>query len=138
MPPKPKTRHSSGGKYGGTSHELPTADLPTYRQVIQGCYFEKELNPQKTPREISQIINDKLVERWAKANPRIVLLFEESIRQKVERVYTSATKISQKHEKKSVKKTLDGKLDKLFDLAACVCDLPEASCLEINCKKLKC
>ena len=97
-----------------------------------------ERDPNLTTRDISKNVAGQLIEKWQKVNPKLVLLLEDSVVLKVERVFKTAKDINNKKATTKVKKQLDKKLNKLFDIAACECDLPEVSCKEAKCKTTNC
>ena len=135
---KIKTWHQSGDKYGGDFCELPVADLATNRQVIQACYYEKQMQDQLKCREVCVNVAQKLRRKWSEANPNIIQLGEKVVINKVEKLYKKAVEINSKKAKATVKEQLDKRLDRLFDLACCNCDLPIVSCQDVRCKTPDC
>lgn len=135
---KRNTRHASGDLYGGSFCDLPVADLATHRQVIQACYFEKKQGSQLTNREVCKLVAEKLIKVWNNANPRITLLGDKTIINKVDNLHNVAQSVNHKKAKKVTKTATDLKLDKLFDIGACKCSLPVVTCSDVKCRAGTC
>ena len=139
-----KTRHKSGNKFFGKSGHLPASELPTLKQVLAHCELEREIRNERNINysEISRVVESELRVLWENVNPRLVIISEDMVCQKIVRAYKSAQDVSRHHgsggsnSSKKVK-ALSSKLDKLFDLIKCQC--PVVSCESYkNCKKKPC
>ena len=123
-----KTRINSG-RFAGKASDLPVSDLPTYKQLIQyGYKIEKELfNGQKIDSvSIVTKVNSDLQKLWYRVNPNLPLIKDKPLKNKISRTFKkvlSAERIQSKNHKSSIS-WLEKKLETLFDLSACRCDLP--------------
>ena len=126
-----RTRHESS-RYAGLPSELPTSDLPTYRQVVQYSYLlEKTLCDSSnisSPNIVSKVASD-LMNLWSAVNPRLPMIHEKSLHTKISRLFLKVITAEKKcKDKENSKKYLDCKFEKLFDLSACDCGLPVLTC----------
>jgi hypothetical protein len=137
---RPLTRKKSEGKYGGGPCDLLLSDPSTYRQLIQYYYYLHYVNPGADFWAIVQRVSKDLKSIWSQVNPRLPLVNDKSMDRKVKDLLMTVKDINRKHAKATVKRNLDGKLDKLFDISACSCSLDIVPCSDsrVYCKKAKC
>ena len=116
------------GRFAGKPSDLPVSDLPTYKEVIQyGYKIEKELfNGQKIDSvSIVTKVSSDLQKLWYRVNPNPPLIKDKPLKNKISRTFQkmlSAERIQSKNHISSIS-WLDKKMETLFDLSACRCDL---------------
>lgn len=137
---RPHTRSKSEENYGGYPCDLITTDPSTYRQLIQFYYFLDSSDIKPNFWAIVRRISCVLKSIWLSVNPRLPLINDKSIETKVKNLFATVKNINRKHTKANIKRNLDSKLDKLFDISACCCSLDIVSCnnVYVKCKKEKC
>ncbi len=120
-----KGKKKVSSKYAGAPSDLQTREPCTLREMIQCYYYVKEHNPKLTVYEISKIINGKIKHVWSLVTESLPLQPDLLVIQKIERIITKVININGKKGKPLAwKKQLDPILDRLFDISACICDLP--------------
>lgn len=139
MGPKRKpTRAKDAEKYAGHAAKLPESDLPTYGDIARYFYLVQE-----TERDFAtqvNIVKEGLEVLWQKCNPALPVLDKLTIRRKLvmflERVKSDHRKSLKVHHKE----TILAQENKLFDIAACTCDLRELPCTSkfVNCNAENC
>ena len=139
------TRNSTACALIGPPSDLPTAELPTLRQVLQKCMLFKTRSTNKrlpAPR-IAKGVYMELFELWRSVHPNIPLFTSNAVRNKVQASYLQYTQIKGGTEnKKAVKDSFMSRLDRLYDICSCTCKfLPhQDTCVEgcdtihIDCK----
>ena len=133
---KPKKKLRSIVRYGGKQSELPVAELPTNRQIIQYYYHLKDQDLEAKPiYDYAKLITEKLVALWRRVNPRLGLIAR--IDNKVKILLDVAYKANFKY-KCTKKKTVTENLDRLFDISSCSCDLPTVPCDDTRVKCQRC
>ena len=95
---KRKTRHSSDLKFGGGPSPLIETEPPTY--------FQNKSNIDISSRDLSTLILGDLVNIWRTFNPRIPLLSDLSIENKINTTITRASEINRKSLKNGSKEPL--------------------------------
>ena len=103
---KRKTRHSSDLKFGGGPSPLIETEPPTYRDIIKFSYFQNKSNIDISSRDLSTLILGDLVNIWKTVNPRIPLLSDLSIENKINTTITRASEINRKSLKNGSKEPL--------------------------------
>ena len=130
---KHKTRHSSGNTIVGDSSELPTADLPTLRNVLAYGLLLKERSTVASHLISNQDLEKELcvaIENiWARVN--VVIQDDKNVIKRIKSDWEMMTKISTKKAKKKDERILKDKLDRCFNILTCRC--PYVSCSEMNC-----
>ena len=87
---------------------------------------------------ISKLIAKDVIDIWKAVNPRLPLLKEISVVNKVKILcFQKAKQISRKHLPAAQTKFRKEKLDTFFDISSCSCNLPILSCDNINVKCTK-
>ena len=87
---------------------------------------------------ISKLIAKEVIDIWKAVNPRLPLLKEISVVNKVKVLcFQKAKQINRKHLPAAQRKFWKEKLDTLFDISSCSCNLPIVSCDNINVKCTK-
>ena len=89
------TRKSTICPIIGPPSDLPTAELPTLRQVLQKCLLVKTSSTnQKLPAtHIALKVSNPLIKLWTSVHPNIPLFAPDSIRTKVKTSYIKYTLI---------------------------------------------
>ena len=135
------TRSDSGKKFGGQPSPLNETDPPCLRQVIQYSYFLQNSHPDLKDYDIAKIITKDVIKIWKSVNPRLLLYEEYYVVKLVDRVcFKKAKDINRKRLSKLQEQNLEEKLDKLFDISACTCNLPIRPCDDkvVKCHKENC
>jgi hypothetical protein len=135
------TRRSSGKYFGGQPSPLDITEPPTNRQVIQYSYFIKNSCPDIKEYDISKMIADDVVKIWSSVNPSLPLHDTYNVVKSVDRLcFKKAKEINRKCLSKVQVQNMEKKLDKLFDISACTCNLPILPCDDraVRCNKEKC
>ena len=123
--PKIKTRkHAATTQFGSGASDLRTTEPCTLREVIQYSYFKQNKNNGMTIHRLSEDIYEDIKAVWIKVNPALPLLSKKSVVKKLTDNLTKVKSINQR-KKISFKTFLEKKLDRLFDISACQCDLPD-------------
>ena len=127
----------------GPSKALPTADLPTLRDVLQQVLLLKESRPTKEKSiSVFEDVTSMVVEKWRHASIRLVQpetrISNPSIHQKIERSWERITSYRGKKKGRGRSKGDDfhAKLDKLFSILICHC--PFISCEVAKCQEQDC
>ena len=120
----PKTRKSTICDLIGSPSDLPAAELPTMRQVLQKCLLVKtrSTNEKLHTKVIALEVSQELILLWKSVHPKIPLFTSDAVRLKVNKSYTAYIQIRRgRKNKKAVKKSFMSKLDKLYDICSCRC-----------------
>ena len=122
----------------GSSSQLSSNELPTLRDILQAGLYEKEKSPLEgnfLPNcDLSKSLAEKVVMVYNKANtqfiPGVNMIEEGSIAKKIERERMEARDIigSRGKNLKKRKEKLKEKLDNIFDVIYCKCEIK--SCQE--------
>ena len=140
MQAKRVTRGSSSKLFAGTPSDFTSSDLPTWRQVIRYLYYIKKNSPGRKPSFYKKMICEKVSQIWMLANSEIPLISESGCYIKVSRLVDDIESIKKKRFTTSKLDSMTSKLDKLFDISSCSCQLDQVPCTHprIQCKVLKC
>ena len=121
-----RTRNKSSSLYGGSGSDLHEREPCTWREMITYFYFLKLQNENASDYHICELINEKIKSVWQLVNSALPLLSDNAV---VTRIFNTITKVNGINRKKGStlawKKHLNPKLDKLFDISACLCELPD-------------
>ena len=130
----------------GCSREMLPSELPTLRDVLRhGLLLREQSNNDKRNYPSSTLAKDlyeKVLEKWQRANSSFespVVNSKVTIVKRIEENWEKARNISLGRGKLAVKESFVGKLDKLFDILNCKCDIldcSDAGCLGICPKKV--
>ena len=130
------TRSKGAIKFSGLP--LDKTEPPTLRQIIQNSYFLMNTYPHLSCFGISKLIAKEVIDIWKVVNPRLPLLKEISVVNKVKVLcFQKSKQINRKHLPAAQTKFWKEKLDTLFDISSCSCNLPIVSCDNINVKCTK-
>ena len=135
------TRSIHEKKFCGMPSPLEKTEPPTTRQVIQYSYFLKNSQPCLKEYDIAKVIADDVIEIWKAVNPRLPLYDKYYIVKLVNKAcFKKAKKINWKSLASAQALHLERKLDRLFDISACKCDLPIQPCdaNAVKCTKENC
>ena len=136
MPKIKKLTRNVAEKFGGGPNELRDNEPCTYREMIQYFYFLQNSKPNDTFHNLIVSIADACTAVWGKVNPSLPLLHEKRIYQKIRELLQMVKDINRKRATSKKKTILCTKLDKLFDISACHCELPNN--IPCNDRRLKC
>lgn len=115
------TRSDSAKKFCGLPSPLDKIEPPTLRQVIQYSYFLLNSHPDLKDYDIAKMIAKGVIEIWQAVNPRLPLYEEYYVVKLVDKMcFKKAKEINRKSLSKVKKQNLEEKLDKLFDISACI------------------
>ena len=133
MGPKkaPRTRHSSGVPVSPS--ELPPSDLPTHRDVLGKVLLEQETHPDDSLEDVFEMVVGAVVDMFKKVNSNLVLISERSLKKKVEDIYCLMRKAIKNKFKGKDSKIFDKKLDTLFDVIVCKCNILVCSDPKVDC-----
>ena len=132
------TRSKGTIKFLGLSSPLDKTEPPTCRQIIQYSYFLMNTYPHLSCLGISKLIAKDVIDIWKAVNPCLPSLKEISVVNKVKILcFQKAKQINRKHRPAAQTKFWKEKLDTLFDILSCSCNLPILSCDNINVKCTK-
>ena len=113
-------------KYTGGPCDLPTCQPCTWREIINYYYYLKMHNMDLDNQKIFVIMNKQIKHAWSVSYPTLTLLSDMKVTKKVRSIITKVVVINAKKGKTiNAKMRLYPKLDTLFDISACVCDLPD-------------
>ena len=125
-------------KFSGLPSALDKTEPPTCGQIIQYSYFLINIYPHLTCFGISKLIAKDVIDIWKAVNPRLPLLKEISVVNKVKILcFQKAKQINRKYLPAAQKKFWKKRLDTLFDISSCSCNLPILRCDNINVKCTK-
>ena len=132
------TRSKGVIKFSGLPSPFDKTEPPTLRQIIQNSYFLMNTYPHRSCFGISKLIAKEVIDIWKVVNPRLPLLKEISVVNKVKVLcFQKAKQINRKHLPAVQTKFWKEKLDTVFDISSCSCNLPIVSCDNINVKCTK-
>nr|XP_047145333.1 uncharacterized protein LOC124818441 [Hydra vulgaris] len=130
-------------QYLGSGKELPTAELPTLRDVLRYGIFLREtskLNRRNySNSDLIQNIYNKISEKWQMASvlfvPPVISL-KHNLVTRLKVAWNKANLISQNRASKLIKQKFNLIIDKLFDLVECNCKISLCSeqCCSTDCK----
>ena len=107
-------------RFIGPPSNLPTADLPTLRQVLQKCNQVKLDSGNrwiKVPDIVSSVAAE-LITLWEGTNPRLKLKI--NVIGKIRNAYDDYMQLKRgRASKDKIKDNFTSKLDKLFDICYC-------------------
>ena len=122
-PKKQKTRHSSGNIFG-PSAELPDdGELFTMRDILAAAERHSELNPDANSAWVAAQLFPAIKKKWKCVNPEMPIHSDDVVKKKIERILDRAKLVRQKKASTYQKNLLISRLDKLFDLLICQCDI---------------
>lgn len=119
-----------------SKEELPSSDLPTYRDVI--AYFQLLQDQGLDRKDVCKKTYNELTAIWSKACPDTPRLNSRSIWFRLSKLYASWKQFKRKRLLKWERRTLLDSLDKLFNMSYCTCALHEVNCDSLKCEKVKC
>ena len=111
--------------YGGGASKLNEDEPCTYRELINYYYFLKVQGHNEHDCTICKMISNKIKSVWKMVHPALPLLSDNVIQLRTLRVIKEMKGIKAKTVSPKIKKNMYLKLDKLFDISSCKCDLPD-------------
>lgn len=143
MPPKKRklTRgQASETLFGGGLAELSETTIPTYRDIAKFYHYLQSITENEDIGNLAECISEKVVHVWGKVSDRLPLIQAISIENKIKRYLVFLKSFKQKRVTKKVIGNNTEKLDKIFDICSCTCNLEEVNCDHkfIKCKVENC
>lgn len=130
---------SSLNNFVGTGRELLVSELPTVRDILRyGIYLREQCGEDRRNYPVDQLLRDiypDLIGQWSKANALFkppVTIGKRQIMSKLKEVWDQAVKISLGKGKVDAKERFIVKLDQLFDILSCKCQI--SSCEQAGCE----
>ena len=125
---------------GGKPSPLPETEPSTRGQIVNCYYFLKYSKQLSKDMEIVKEIEVKLREIWSRVNPRLPLLENSYVIQRLKTLIEKAKGANSKKLKVKKLGIFEKSLDTLFDISACTCDLPTRPCKDpsVNCTTANC
>lgn len=137
-----KTRTKSSSHlsiFVGNGQELLVSELPTVRDILRyGIYLREQCEDDRRNYPVDQLVGDiypALIGQWRKANALFkppVINEKVTIMSKLKDVWNQAVKFSLGKGKLDAKERFMLKLDKLFDILTCKCQI--TNCEEEGCE----
>lgn len=128
-----KEKKTLCGHLYGCSKELPVAELPTNRDIIQYIMLLRERSIYGTPMEQ---VSTKVRELWTKANILFVppvTISEQRLQKRLDNLWESANLHAWGKLSQTKQISLMNNIDNLFDILTCKCPIFE--CDEVECDK---
>ena len=122
------TRGDSAKKKYGKPADLDWTEPPTSRQVINYFFFLKNSLPGVGPSYLDNQIAEAIVDIWDKVNPRLPKQKLDQVRKKVGKLRSRVVSANKKKISVPKQDDFEAKLDKLFDISLCNCNLPIEPC----------
>uniref|UniRef100_UPI00358F4F97 uncharacterized protein n=1 Tax=Myxine glutinosa TaxID=7769 RepID=UPI00358F4F97 len=114
----------------GTGQELLVSELPTVRDILRyGIYLREQSEDDRRNYPVDQLVSDiypGLICQWSKANALFkppVINEKVTIMSKLKEVWNQAVRFSLGKGKLDAKERFIVKLDKLFDILTCKCQI---------------
>ena len=115
------------------------SELPTVRDILRyGIYLREQCGEDRQNYPVDQLLRDiypDLIGQWSKANALFkppVTIGKRQIMSKLKEVWDQAVKISLGKGKVDAKERFIVKLDQLFDILSCKCQI--SSCEQAGCE----
>ena len=144
MGPKKKVKltraQASETLFGGGPKDLIDTSIPTYRDIARYFYFIESTEQNSNTNYAARKIGEKLALVWGKVSDKIPLFSQKSYEVKIQRYLEDLKKIRRNRATLSVKQNKEKKLDTIFDIYRCSCDLEEVKCdhKDVKCKIENC
>lgn len=136
-PPRKIARRSAANPIVGPSiEELPTGDLPTLRNVLAKALWMKESTTVAennfTTKMLGQQTVPIILQNCRRVNTLVTLFQDSSVYNKFTKEWNEFKHLSRTSNKRGKRRIyFDSKLDKLFDIIKCKCEIQE--CSEAGC-----
>ena len=121
-----RTRQKSGDL--GAPSALPEAgSLPTNKDVIAAVTHEIETSREQSKNDKQKVaiieVKDSVVKKFHEVNPALPLIQEGSVVKKMTRLFETSKKAKRKQLKPKELNLFSEKLNHLFDIIACTCEI---------------
>ena len=120
-------------KYGGSPRELSGSDLPTYADVAR-CFYAVSEKVKNFNNKLCKV-RERVVKVWKKCKPHLPRIQEGAIYMELKRFLIFVRNFNRKQPKRRLNKY---KMEKLFDISACSCDLPVVTCASVHSTGVNC
>ena len=137
----PRTRKKTGTKFSdflGTGRDFLVSELPTLRDVLRYVVLLREQHEENarniTVREVAREVVPVLINQWVKANALFkppVIVSDKTIIDKIVEAWSFVSDVVSKSVSKTKKEKFIIRLDKLFDIVTCKCQI--TSCSDFDC-----
>ena len=125
-------------RYGGMPRDFRNYDLPTYGDVAR-CFY-KTLDVEKKLVAQVNLVKDQLENSWQNCCPALPLLCDKSLQKKLSRFCEKVKRVNYSNPSAQLVTEMEHLTDKLFDISACSCDLPQVACdhNRVHCRQANC
>ena len=124
---KIQTRQKTELQIAGGPSELTETEPPTYCQIIRYFYFLRNTK-NVNKKDSIKMITSALLDIWGKVNPRLPLKTELNVFSKLKYLINKVCDCNNNRAKISDKILLENKMDCLFDISSCDCELEIYPC----------
>jgi len=129
------TRQDSSKNFAGTPCALSKVSIPTNRDVIRAYYHARNSSPTATLNEIVHELSVDLQAIWLSVNSNLPLLCPTRIFTKLKDLLVKVKSINWNNTTNKKQTALREKLDFVFNICTCDCELPNLDCSD---KRVKC
>ena len=131
-----RTRHKSSDasrSVGGASH-LSEAELPLLKEIFARAHQIKNSSPKIVRKDLIDILYAEVVNVYRKVNSNLPLISEKRAKQKLKKSYETYKNLIKGQASSSHPRMISfqSKLDKIFDIISCKCDIQ--SCNAVSCE----
>ena len=126
--------HHRAEKFGGAPQNLSLSDLPTYGDLAR-CFWKASETETLFKNQV-MFVENQLVTVWKRCSLIMPLLSLPCIHTRLTRFLDKVRITSFKKKSRKLLDDLEAVRQKLFDIAACTCQLPIAACgdARVNCR----
>ena len=129
-PKKSRTRHASSLVVAFS--ELPVAELPTLREVLEKCSAENDkLHRTSQIQDVLPLVVKAVRDLYHKVNSNLVLHPDKLISQRIKAKYDDMKNINRSKTSTLAKSKFEKILGELFDVIVCPCRI--SPCAEVDC-----
>ena len=128
-----KTRHSSGeaAKAVGGPSSLPQSELPLLKEIFALEKQLKDMSKIVTTKELLDGVYDEIIVIYKKVNSNLPLISEKRGKENLNTLHDKYKKLIRSGTSSQKFKEFQSKLDSIFDLIACKCDIN--TCEAVSC-----
>lgn len=123
MPPKQKPTRLKTNSVGIPEKLPDIGALYVNSDIINAVSAELVNQPSLTTSEAAQNIIPSIVRKYQEVNPRLVIIQDQSIKNKIVRLYDQYKQYSRKQLKADTSRRFQDKLPRLFDIIFCQCQI---------------
>ena len=125
-------------RYGGTPRDLPTTALPTHSDIARSFY--KACDVEKKSAAQVGLVQGQLENSWNSCCPELPVMPVRTVFTKILRFCDKLKKINRSKQSSKMVSEMDTLKNKLFDISACSCTLPQVECANnrVHCRVADC